>query len=484
MQAEEKLGWAKHLDFMAVDLAALLLSFALAYYIKAGDFTLDKDWRWFVVIIALLNFVIYLVANPYSGIFRRPYYHEIGRSFAAAAANAFCAALIIFVLKLGGEYSREVFINTYLFYFLASVVLKYIWKSILAKGRAALNKTRRIPIFLVSSSEHAERDIHSVYATDLPLYEIRGVYLIDGGKADGEAAQLSYREEDKCESIPVVADEPVRFVLDHNIREVLVAVQPQALDSGIYRELIANGVGVDLVVEPMLGFQTEAQSVTDIGVNRTLSVGLFSFTHRQSFYLIVKRLFDILCGLIGVVVLIPVTLLVKCAYLLSGDTAKIFYRQKRVGLNGKIIRIWKYRSMVPNAGELLDEMLRDERYRKEWEENQKFENDPRITKVGAVLRRTSVDELPQLINVLVGDMSLVGPRPLVEGELASHNGLKLYEKVKPGITGWWGCNGRSNINYRERLELEYYYVKNCSLYLDILCILRTGFAVLGKKGAQ
>ena len=80
-------------------------------------------------------------------------------------------------------------------------------------------------------------------------------------------------------------------------------------------------------------------------------------------------------------------------------------------------------------------------------------------------------------------MSLVGPRPLVEGELAAHNGLILYEKVKPGITGWWGCNGRSNIDYHERLELEYYYVKNCSLYLDVLCIIRTVFAVLEKDGA-
>ena len=81
-------------------------------------------------------------------------------------------------------------------------------------------------------------------------------------------------------------------------------------------------------------------------------------------------------------------------------------------------------------------------------------------------------------------MSLVGPRPLVAGELQAHNGLKLYEKVKPGITGWWGCNGRSNIDYKERLELEYYYVKNCSLYLDVLCILRTALAVLKRDGAQ
>ena len=101
-----------------------------------------------------------------------------------------------------------------------------------------------------------------------------------------------------------------------------------------------------------------------------------------------------------------------------------------------------------------------------------------------MLRSTSIDELPQLLNVFMGDMSLVGPRPLVVNELESHNGLKLYQKVRPGITGWWGCNGRSNIDYGERLELEYYYIKNCSLYLDLFCILKTIFAVMKKDGAR
>lgn len=94
------------------------------------------------------------------------------------------------------------------------------------------------------------------------------------------------------------------------------------------------------------------------------------------------------------------------------------------------------------------------------------------------MRKTSLDEIPQLLNVLKGDMSLVGPRPLFEGELEANDGLKLYNSVKPGITGWWGCNGRSNIDYRERLEIAYYYVKHCSLYLDVVCIFKTVLAVL------
>ena len=482
MQIKGKYSWAKHLDFMIVDLVALLLSYVIAFYIKFDRFSMGSEWKRFIVIICLLNLVIDLVANPYSGIFRRRYYLEIGRTFVIVVANAVCTALIFYALKIGVMYSREVFLYTYIIYFFISLIFKYTWKKLLTSGVLAINTTKRIPLFLITLSGQEERDIHSVYATDLPLYEIKGIHLVDDPTR--ELPGFTYKEENETETIPVVGEAFVDYILDHNIGEVLVAVQPNLMDADAYQRLIANGVGVDMFVESLVGFQTEEQFVTHIGINKALSIGTFSFSPSQSFYLLVKRIFDILCGLIGVIVLIPITVGVKLAYLISGDTAKIFYRQKRVGLNGKPIRIWKFRSMVSNADEILQEMLKEERYRKEWEENQKFDNDPRITKVGGFIRKTSIDELPQLVNVLMGDMSLVGPRPLVEGELAFHNGLKLYEKVKPGITGWWGCNGRSNIDYRERLELEYYYVKHCSLYLDILCIIRTLFAVLKKDGAQ
>ena len=176
--------------------------------------------------------------------------------------------------------------------------------------------------------------------------------------------------------------------------------------------------------------------------------------------------------------------MIKLAYLITGDTAPIIYTHKRIGQFGKPFELYKFRSMVPDADKQLKELLKQEEYRKQWERNQKFDNDPRITSVGRFLRRTSLDEIPQFINMLKGEMSLVGPRPLIEGELEEHHGLTLYNKVKPGITGWWGCNGRSNISYKERLELEYYYVKHCSLYLDALCIFRTIFTVLNRDGAQ
>lgn len=201
-------------------------------------------------------------------------------------------------------------------------------------------------------------------------------------------------------------------------------------------------------------------------------------------YLLFKRLFDILFGVCGLVLLLPVCAILKIVLLFTGDRGKLLYQQERVGKDGRIIKIYKFRSMVVDSQEQLEELLKDEHYRREWEETQKIEDDPRITKIGHYLRKTSLDELPQLLNVIKGDMSLVGPRPLVPGELQLHGGSPLYWQVKPGITGWWACHGRSDINYKERLEMEYYYVNNCSLKLDIICIYKTVIAVLEQKGAK
>ena len=202
-------------------------------------------------------------------------------------------------------------------------------------------------------------------------------------------------------------------------------------------------------------------------------------------YLFIKRTFDIFVGLIGILFLLPLAIIIKIAYMLTGDNTSIFYKQKRIGKDGKTIYIYKFRSMIPNADKKLKKLLKIKKYKEEWDKNQKLSDDPRITKIGKILRKTSLDEFPQFINVLNGDMSLVGPRPLVEGELDAHNGNHaLYESVRPGITGWWACNGRSALDYKQRLDLEYFYVENACISLDIKCIIKTITAVVSKDGAK
>lgn len=211
------------------------------------------------------------------------------------------------------------------------------------------------------------------------------------------------------------------------------------------------------------------------------SVGL-----KETLYLIIKRLFDIICGLIGLIVLIPVSLIVKIIYICNKDFAPIFFTQNRIGKNGKEFKFYKYRSMVSNADEVLFRILKeDKELAKEYKINKKLKNDPRITKVGAFLRKTSLDELPQLINVLKGDMSIIGNRPYLPREKEDMG--EYYNdivKTKPGITGYWQVSGRSDLSFQERLELEQFYSNQTSLKLDIKIFFKTFAVVLLKKGAK
>jgi len=202
-------------------------------------------------------------------------------------------------------------------------------------------------------------------------------------------------------------------------------------------------------------------------------------------YIIIKRIFDILISLIGVFLSFLVIIFVFLANIITNDFGCPIFTQQRVGKNGKIFELYKIRTMEIDADEKLLSLLKNDKHRHEWDEFQKIEDDPRITKIGNFLRKHSIDELPQFINVIKGDMSIIGPRPLVDGELESHGGdTNLYQSVRPGITGWWACNRKENTTYKERLELEYYYINNCSFYLDLKCFLNTIIEIFLGKGAK
>ena len=205
---------------------------------------------------------------------------------------------------------------------------------------------------------------------------------------------------------------------------------------------------------------------------------------KSSIYLIVKRFLDILFSLIVLIICSPIFLVV--AILIKIDSkGPVFYKHKRIGKNGKTIYLYKFRSMHKDADKKLKELLKDPKIKKEWEANFKLDNDPRITRIGKILRKTSIDELPQLINILIGDMSVVGPRPIVDGEIDKYGKNKdKFLSVTPGLTGWWACNGRSCKSYSDRMELELYYVDHVSLLLDTKILLKTVVAVIKGHGAK
>lgn len=205
----------------------------------------------------------------------------------------------------------------------------------------------------------------------------------------------------------------------------------------------------------------------------------------EKIYLFLKRLVDIIGGLVGLIILIPLTLIIKIATMATGDFNPVLFSQKRIGKDGKEFNFYKYRSMVPNADQILFEMLeKDPELAKEYKENKKLKDDPRITKIGRLLRRTSIDELPQLINVLKGDMSLVGNRPYLPRE-KEDMGSFYHDivKTRPGLTGYWQVSDRKDVSFLHRLKLEQYYSNNRSLGLDIKILFKTVKAVICGHGA-
>ena len=476
MHVQNKYSWIKHVDFIGLNLLALVVSFLLALQVRFGTMTMifDSSWEAVLVVLCLINIAITLAVNPYSGILRRPYYEDAAKLFLLTLYSFVLVAIFFYLLKIGAVYSRLTLILTFAFYYIISLLFLVIRKHLILSGKIKLSNVRERQIFAIIRYDHLKDFKDSLGSSEIKEYSIAGYCF-----------PCDDCSETTIDGAPVLKKtDIVRYIENNHIDDVFIAVDPREFDAGSYKALVENGVNINLDIESLVGIQTDDQFISKIGTFNTLSVGPYAMDSNQALYLIIKRGLDIVFGIIGVLVLIPITIVVKAAYLLSGDTAPIFYTHERIGQYGKPFQLIKFRSMVPNADEVLKELLKQDKYREEWERNQKFDKDPRITKIGRFLRKTSIDEFPQFINVIKGDMSVVGPRPLVAGELEKHNGLTLYNKVRPGVTGWWGCNGRSNISYKERLELEYYYVKNCSLKLDALCIFRTFFAVIHRDGAQ
>jgi Undecaprenyl-phosphate galactose phosphotransferase WbaP len=197
-----------------------------------------------------------------------------------------------------------------------------------------------------------------------------------------------------------------------------------------------------------------------------------------------KRAFDITAAALLLFILLPLMAGLALLVRLS-DGGPALFQHNRIGLGGRPFRCLKFRSMVPNAEAVLKEHLaRNSKAREEWEAAQKLSHDPRITPLGRFLRKTSLDELPQLFNVLMGDMSLVGPRPIVPDEAARYRDqLRSYIAVRPGITGLWQVSGRSECTYPERVALDVLYVRKWSLLLDVVILARTVPAVLAQRGS-
>ena len=250
---------------------------------------------------------------------------------------------------------------------------------------------------------------------------------------------------------------------------IIYKVQPLVKSMAI----IPNLIGI-----PMGGIEVESL------FNERLMLLRVRNNLARPFNIFLKTVFDYVLTFFGTIAISPI-LLVIAIWIYKDSPGSVIFKHTRIGKDGKPFPCYKFRSMCVDAKEKLEELLaNDEEARAEWERDFKLKNDPRITKSGAFLRKTSLDELPQIFNVLRGEMSLVGPRPIIQEELVRYGEHTAdYLMIKPGITGMWQVSGRSDIDYEERVMLDSWYVRNWSVWLDIMLLWRTFDVVIRRKGA-
>jgi Undecaprenyl-phosphate galactose phosphotransferase WbaP len=272
------------------------------------------------------------------------------------------------------------------------------------------------------------------------------------------------------------------FAQAANISHAIVAI-PRAS-----AEVLENLISVQGRAFRQIQFVPDLKGLPSYGVEATPLDNIFALEVRNelnsSFNRAFKRFLDVVGVILGGLLISPVLLLLSAAIYLDSP-GPIFFGHRRIGKDGKAFRTWKFRTMVKNAEAILENHLqRDPKLRQEWENHQKLQSDPRVTRVGKLLRKYSLDELPQLWNVLIGEMSLVGPRPIVEAEVERyHKEYNLYKMVRPGMTGYWQVSGRSDTGYKDRVELDSFYIRNWSVWLDIIILVSTVQVVLRGDGA-
>ncbi|MBV9406787.1 MAG: undecaprenyl-phosphate galactose phosphotransferase WbaP [Acidobacteriaceae bacterium] len=459
--------WVCTLLIMAGDVLVSAFVVALSVFVRHafnGNYTFSIYWRLWPLLSLFV--AVYAVSGLYPGIVFNTI-TEIKRVVVSINMVFLIFAVLAFLLRVSDTYSRLLFFMAWIALMITAPLARVAIRKIFA-----WREWWGYPTLVFGSGDTARRLVSTLKKQPELGFRVKVIldnHPIEFGSLYGIPAYEGL-------------ENAARITAESNISHLIVA-KPEAQRKELLQLLECHGSWCShlFIVPDLHGVSSLSIQVHDICRELTLEVrrNLLMPGPRMA-----KRLLDISLAIVIAMALLPFLLLIWVLLKLESP-GPAFYAQSRIGRCGREFRIWKFRTMIPNADRVLSEYLsRNPELRSEWEQERKLRHDPRITPMGAFLRRTSLDELPQIWNVMKGEMSLVGPRPIVHEEMFKYGDeFKLYEQVLPGMTGLWQISGRNDLPYAERVALDSYYVRNWSPWFDIYVLGRTIKVVLDGAGA-
>lgn len=452
-------------DYLSLVVAGLFAVHLRNWIMTYSSFHLSAAYFFFWLPLVFMLFLFF------EGLYgkRMLVYQMTERIFLSCLGGTVFSVLLMFIAQVSGQVSRLfVLLFAALAFALLSIVRIFICK-VFKKVRAF-----QIPVLIVGAGKTADLVVHQIRRDAGMRYRILG-FLEDRKPF-----------KDYGPNMPILGgfDDLEKAAKETGVDTILIAAPglPQdKLSDLIYRaQSLVKHVAVvpNLVAVPMSNVSVESFFDAKIMVLH-IKNNLDNPWNR-----LLKRLFDICATVVGGILISPILLLIAI-WVYHDSPGPVIFKHRRVGKDGKEFNCYKFRSMCVNSKEVLEHLLAtDPAAKAEWDKEFKLKDDPRITKSGAFLRKTSLDELPQLWNVLKGEMSLVGPRPIVQAEVPRYGKyITEYYSVLPGITGMWQTSGRSDIDYPERVQMDNWYVHNWNLWLDLVLLWRTVAVVVHHEGA-
>lgn len=458
---------------LLIDILSVVVSYALALFLRFNIINYENYPKQFHIMVGACLLVLCLLYNMFldanRNFFTRGYYQEFYYTVRYTAIIVVGLVVVLYLIQQSYEFSRSVYgffaiFNILITYAAHTVFKKLIWKYY----RKSANSEKML---VITNSSMAEEVLGNLIKGKEWYYDITAAVIYDED-----------RRGSSIKGVPVVAAKEAMYdtIVQMMVDEVFICLPGVPVNE--IRDMVQRFEEMGLTCHYNVDLFSRANPNTYVQQMAGYSVISFTLKTMDSRRLLIKRLIDILGAITGLIITAVITPFVALAIKLDSP-GPVFFSQTRIGKNGRRFKIWKFRSMYIDAEERKKELAAQNEIKGLMF---KMEDDPRITRVGRFIRRTSIDETPQFLNILAGDMSLVGTRPPTEDEFEKYNGYyRRRMSITPGLTGMWQVSGRSSIqDFEEIVRLDLEYIDNWSLGLDVKILFMTVFAVLGRKGSK